>query len=296
MKVLVVTPPYIYHDCSTRKTFWEEKFTGKKQYLFEPVNMRNCGKRNFRKHREIKKGDVCVTYENKYEILKFSEKFGNLDKMETTSSESKVKMEGSGKWMVTALGLKIKARSTKYKMARYDIGNISMKDLVNKIIKFENFVKVPHFKKGPKNEPTLSYLHLVECLRKCMMRPGDHKQHVHNNYEKETASSSDVTDTNKDTDEDESNHSIARSFDEPSSENQDSESDHNYVNATTKLNHNEYIKPSASVIEASYYKIFECGRSVLDKLDVTYQKAFTASEKMAPSAPPEEPLVDWNTQ
>ena len=61
------------------------------------------------------------------------------------------------------------------------------------------------------------------------------------------------------------------------------------------MNHNEYIKPSASVKE-SYYNIFECGRSVLDKLDVTYQKAFTASEKPAPSVPPEEPPFDWNTQ
>ena len=57
--------------------------------------------------------------------------------------------------LVTALALKTKARSTKYKMARYDIGNVSMKDLVNKIIEFEKFVKVPHFKKEPKNEPTI---------------------------------------------------------------------------------------------------------------------------------------------
>ena len=92
MKFLVVTPPSIYHGCSTRKTFWEGKFTGKKQDLFEPVNMRKCGKRNFRKHREIKDSDEHFTYENMYEILKFSEKFDNLDKMETTSSESKVKM------------------------------------------------------------------------------------------------------------------------------------------------------------------------------------------------------------
>ena len=130
------------------------------------------------------------------------------------------------------------------------------------------------------------------------MRSFDHKQHVHDSYEKETASSSGVTDTNEDTedtDDEESNHSIARSFDEPSSENQDSESDHNYVNATTEFNHNDYIKPSASVKE-SYYNIFECGRSVLEKLDVTYQKSFTASEKPAPSAPPEEPPVEWNTQ
>ena len=108
----------------------------------------------------------------------------------------------------------------------------------------------------------------------------------------------DNTDTNEDTDDtnkDESNHSIARSFDEPSLENQDSESDHNYVNTTTELNQNEYIKPSVSVKE-SYYNIFECGRSVLDKLDVAHQKAFTASNKPAPSAPPEETPVDWNTQ
>ena len=157
MKFLVVTPPSIYHGCSTQKNFWWEKFTGKKQDLFELVSMRNCGKRNFRKHIEIKDSDERVTlkaYENMYEILKLSEKFDNLDKMETTSSESKVKMEGSGKGLVTALALKTKASLTKYKKARYDIGNVSMKDLVNKIIKFENFVKAPHFKKEPKHEPT----------------------------------------------------------------------------------------------------------------------------------------------
>ena len=69
--------------------------------------------------------------------------------METTSSESKVKMEGSGKRLVTVLALKTKARSTEYKKARYDIGNVSKKDLVNKIIEFEKFVKVPtSFQKG----------------------------------------------------------------------------------------------------------------------------------------------------
>ena len=93
--LVVVASPSIYHGCSTRKTFWEGKFTGKKQDLFEPVNMRNCGKRNFRKHRDIKDIDERVTlkaYENMYEILKISEKFDDLDKMETKSSESKVKM------------------------------------------------------------------------------------------------------------------------------------------------------------------------------------------------------------
>ena len=93
--LVVVTPPSIYYGCSTQKLFWEEKFTGKKQYFFESVNMRNCGQRNVRKHREIKDSDERVTLiMNK--ILKISEEFDNLDKMETTSSESKVKMEGCG--------------------------------------------------------------------------------------------------------------------------------------------------------------------------------------------------------
>ena len=97
------------HGCSTRKTFWEGNFTGN-QDLFESVNMKNCGQRNVRKHKEIKSSDKCVTL-NMYEILNISEKFDDLDKMETTSSESKVKMEGSRKGLVTALALNTKARS-----------------------------------------------------------------------------------------------------------------------------------------------------------------------------------------
>ena len=80
--LVVVTPPSIYHGCSTQKTFWEEKFTGK-QDLFLSVNMENCGRRKFRKHKEIKGSDKCVT-------LNISEKFDSLNNMETTSSESKV--------------------------------------------------------------------------------------------------------------------------------------------------------------------------------------------------------------
>ena len=70
---------------------WGEKFTGKKQDFFESMNMRNCGQRNIRKHKEIKGSDKCVIL-NIYEILNISEKFDDLDKMETTSSESKVKI------------------------------------------------------------------------------------------------------------------------------------------------------------------------------------------------------------
>ena len=56
--------------------------------------------------------------------------------METTSSELKVKLGRSGKGLVTALALNTKARSAKYKKARYAIGNVSMKELSNIIKEF----------------------------------------------------------------------------------------------------------------------------------------------------------------
>ena len=93
--LVVVTPPSIYHGCSTRKTFWEEKLIGK-EYLFLSVNMKNCGRRRVRKHKEINRSDKYVT-------LDISSKFDSLNKMKTTSSESKGKLERSVKGLVTAL-------------------------------------------------------------------------------------------------------------------------------------------------------------------------------------------------
>ena len=85
----VVTPPSIYHGFSTRKTFWYKKFTGEEK-LFSAVNMKSFGCQNVRKHKEIKGGDKCVT-------LDISLKFENLDRMKIKSSESKGKLEKSGK-------------------------------------------------------------------------------------------------------------------------------------------------------------------------------------------------------
>ena len=125
-------------------------------------------------------------------------------------------MGRSGKGLVTALDLKTKARSKKYKKARYAIGNISMKDLSKKIKEFEKIVKVPYLKRIPKYEPTSSYFRVVVCLGECMMRCGENNHHVQDGYEKEMDPSSDVNDT----DEDKSNNSIVHEpFDEPSSEN-----------------------------------------------------------------------------
>ena len=57
------------------------------------MNLKNCGCRKFRKHKEIKGSDKIVT-------LDISAKFDRLNKIETTSSESKGKLEMSGKGLV----------------------------------------------------------------------------------------------------------------------------------------------------------------------------------------------------
>ena len=98
--------------------------------MFQSVNMKNFGRRKVRKHKKIKGSDKIVT-------LDVSAKFDIMNKMETTYSESKEKLERSGKGLLTALALKTKVRSQKYKKARYALVNVSMKDLFNIIKEFE---------------------------------------------------------------------------------------------------------------------------------------------------------------
>ena len=86
----IVTPSPIYHGCSTWKTFWEEYFT--------PVNMKNCGCRNVRKHREIK-------YGRKYITLDISLNFGSLEKMKINYLEPKYYLRTSVKGLITSLGI-----------------------------------------------------------------------------------------------------------------------------------------------------------------------------------------------
>ena len=69
---VVTPPPAIYHGLSTWKMFWEEKLT--------LVNMKSCGRRNVRKHKETKNG-------KQYIILDISSKLDFMDKMEVNSSQ-----------------------------------------------------------------------------------------------------------------------------------------------------------------------------------------------------------------
>ena len=65
--------------------------------------MKNCGHIKVRKQKEIKGSDKIVT-------LDISSKFDSMNKMKTTSSESKGKLERSGNEMVTSLAFKTKVK------------------------------------------------------------------------------------------------------------------------------------------------------------------------------------------
>ena len=205
MKLLVVvTSPSIYHGCSNRKMFWEEKFTGKEN-LFPAVEMKNYGRRNVRKHKEIRGSDKYVTLKkqkdirgsDKYVTLDISSKFDSLGKMEIISSESKGKLERSEKGLVTVLDFKTKARSQKYKKSRYAIGNVSEKNISKIIKEFEKIEKLPYEKKKPKHEPTDRYFHLARHLVKCIMISDNLKWYDHGGYAETTTPSSNVNVTNK---------------------------------------------------------------------------------------------------
>ena len=158
--------------------------------MFQSMNMKNCGRRKVREHKEIKGSDKIVT-------LNISEKFGSLNKIKTTSSESKGKLGRSGKRLVNALDLKTKVGSQKYKKASYAIVNVSEKDLSKIVKEFEKIGKVTYVKRIPKHEPNSSYFHLVRCITKCMMRPDEHNRHVCGSYTEETAPSSNVNVTDE---------------------------------------------------------------------------------------------------
>ena len=110
--------------------------------IFLAVDMKNCGRRNVRKHKEIKGSDKYVT-------LDVSLKFDSLEKMKLTSSESKVKLERSGKGLIAYLFFKAKVRPQKYKKERYTIGNVSKKDLSKIIREFDKFEKYLMRRRGP---------------------------------------------------------------------------------------------------------------------------------------------------
>ena len=60
------------------------------------LTLKNCGRHNVRKHREINNGENFIT-------LEISLKFGSLDKMKITYSELKDCLGISGKGLIASL-------------------------------------------------------------------------------------------------------------------------------------------------------------------------------------------------
>ena len=150
-KVLsVVTPLSIYHMCSTRKTFWEEKFTSEENFTFgefTAVNMKYCGRCNVRKHREIKSSDKYVSW-----ISCWNLRFWTI--WESHLQIQKVIYEDQERGWLPLWVSRPKTMPKKYKKARYAIGNISKKEISEIIRKFEKLPYESYERKRPKHEPT----------------------------------------------------------------------------------------------------------------------------------------------
>ena len=114
--------------------------------------MKNGGRRNVRKHREIKGRDKYVT-------LYISLKFGSLNKMRITSLEPNDNLVISEKGLITSLGLKDKSMPKKYKKARCAIKNVIKKDLSKIIKEFDKLTYKSYERRRPKHKPTDSYFY-----------------------------------------------------------------------------------------------------------------------------------------
>ena len=117
-----------------------------------------------------------------------------------------------------------------------------------------------------------------------MMRSDAHNRHVHGSYTVKTAPSSNVNVT----DEDESKEIIVHKTLSKNQSKDVSESECNIFHKTllqndsadvpdnviTELKDEEHKEPSVTQKVTSHFNIFECGRNLLDQLDVRYQREF----------------------
>ena len=136
------------------------------------MKMKNYGRRNVKKHKDIKDSD-------KYTALDISLKFGRLDRIRIISLDPKDNLGRLGKVLITSLGLKAKARTNKYKKSRYYIVNIIMKDLSKIIREFDKLPYKSYERRRPKHDPTGSYFYLKIQLVKCMMRAYSLNSHIY---------------------------------------------------------------------------------------------------------------------
>ena len=92
--------------------------------------MKSYGRRNVRRHREIKNGEQYIILEISYDIY-------CMDKREETPSKSRYYMARTGKGMTTYMDFREKSPNNK-KNASFDITGITNQDLSKLFRKFTN--------------------------------------------------------------------------------------------------------------------------------------------------------------
>ena len=112
--------------------------------------MKNCGRLNFGKHRDIEDGEKYIT-------LDIYLDFGSLDKNKIKSSETKDYLRISGKGLINSLDINIIRRSNKNKKERYAITNVSLKDIYRIIKESEKLTYEGYVRKRSEHEPSDSY-------------------------------------------------------------------------------------------------------------------------------------------
>ena len=120
--------------------------------------MKNCGRRNVRKHREIKNGE-------QYIIFDISSKIDFLDKRGFTSSESKGCTVGPGNGLTKSMSLSTKIPNKKQKES-FPITNINKQDFGSLIKKFYNSPYLGYKSIQVHNEPTEDYFFLIKYITK----------------------------------------------------------------------------------------------------------------------------------
>ena len=99
--------------------------------------------------------------------------------------------------MVTALAFKTKVRSPKYKKAKYDIRNVSEKDLSKIIKEFEKIDNCLMRRRGPHMSLLRAIFIKQREIAKCMMRSDNLNWYNHGGYTEMTAPYSTINVTNE---------------------------------------------------------------------------------------------------
>ena len=161
----------------------------------------------------------------------------------------------------------------------YDIRNVSKKDLSKIIREFEKSEKLTYEKNRPKHKPTDSYFYPARQLAKCMIIAVTFNWHDYGGYTVMTAPSLNVYSM----DEDESkliivHNTLSQNYSEDVDKKCSTEMEKSEY-TITEQKYEGYKESTVTKEVPSYLNIFECGRNILGRLDVTYERACMATQK-----------------